>query len=187
MRLFLCAALSAAVLVAASGCGSDDKSTTAATTVATTAPSTTTAAPKTTDTTATADPAAARTAFLKKVNPICEDYNREVREVQSDLQSVGKTGNVDVYAPPLKRATKAARKASRRYDAVKPPAAEVAQAALIGRALKAQVTGNQLLLQAAEADDPQQFGIATEALQQVTPKLQALMREYGMTVCGAAG
>ena len=42
-------------------------------------------------------------------------------------------------------------------------------------------------LHAHQADDPQQFGVASQALQQVTPKLQALMREYGMTVCGAAG
>lgn len=191
MRLFLCAALSAAVLLAASGCGSDDTSTaprtvapTPSTTTATTGTSTgTTSASSTT----AADPAAARKAYLKKINPICEDYNSEVKQVQSDLQAVGKTGNVDVYAAPLRRATRAARKASRRFDAVDPPAADAAQAALIGRALQAQVTGNQLLLQAAEADDPQQFGVATQALQQVTPKLQALMREYGMTVCGAAG
>lgn len=188
MRLLLCAALSAAVLFVVSGCGSDEPS--GSQTVAPAATSTTTATSATTSTSATTtatDPAAARKAYLKKVNPICEDYNSEVKKVQADLQAVGKTGNVDVYAEPLKRATKAAKKASQRFDDVKPPAAEAAQAALIGRALKAQVTGNQLLLQAAEADDPQQFGVATQALQQVTPKLQELMRQYGMTVCGAAG
>lgn len=187
MRTLLTVALSAAVLALAAGCGSDDTSTTAATT----APAATTAStPATTTAETTApksDSAAQRAAFIKKVNPICEDYNSEVRKVQADLQSVGKTGNVDVYAEPLKRATKAARKASERFDAVKPPPAEAAQAALIGRALNAQLTGNQLLLDAAKADDPQQFGVATQALQQVTPKLQELMRQYGMTVCGAAG
>lgn len=182
MRLFLCAALSAAVLIAAAGCGSDDSSTPAATTAAATGPLPTT----TTATTSAADAAAARKAFIKKVNPICEDYNSDVKKVQKQLESVGKTGNVDVYAPALRRATKAAKRASRRYDAIPPPKGEEAQAALIGRALKAQATGNDLLLQAAEADDPQQFGVATQALQQVTPKLQAAMREYGMTVCGAA-
>ncbi len=185
MRLFLCAALSAAVLLAAAGCGSDDPASTSATTAV--APGATTAATTTSKTTTTAvDPATARKAFLKKVNPVCEDYNEEVQDVQKDLQSVGKTGNVDVYAPALKRATKAAERASKRFDAVDPPAGDEAQAALIGRALKAQATGNKLLLEAAEADDPQQFGIATEALQQITPKLQELMRQYGMTVCGAA-
>ena len=187
MRTLLTVALSAAVLALAAGCGSDDTSTTAATTV----PATTTAStPATTTAKTTApksDSAAQRAAFIKKVNPICEDYNAEIQDVQRDLQAVGKTGNVDVFAPPLRRATKAANRASRRYDAIKPPSDQVQQAALIGRALKAQATGNQLLLDAAEADDPQQFGVATQALQQVTPKLQALMREYGMTVCGAAG
>lgn len=191
MRILLSVALSAAVLALATGCGSDDTSTTAATTAATTAPATTTeSTPATTTAKTTApksDAAAQRAAFIKKVNPICEDYNTEIQDVQRDLQSVGKTGNVDVFAPPLKRATKAANRASRRYDAIKPPRGQEEQAALIGRALKAQATGNQLLLDAAEADDPQQFGVATQALQQVTPKLQALMREYGMTVCGAAG
>lgn len=189
MRLLLCAALSAAVLFVVSGCGSDEPSGSQTVAPAATSTGTTTSASKTTTTTKTtaSDPAAARKAYLKKVNPICEDYNSEVRKVQADLQSVGKTGNVDVYAEPLKRATKAARKASERFDAVKPPPAEAAQAALIGRALNAQLTGNQLLLDAAKADDPQQFGVATQALQQVTPKLQELMRQYGMTVCGAAG
>ena len=185
MRLFLCAALSAAVLIAMSGCGSDEPSpTTAATT-----PASATTVVKTTTTPTKDAVAAQRKAFLKKVDPICEDYNREVRNVQADLQSVGRTGNVDVYAPPLKRATKAANRASKRFSAVTPPedAAEAAAAALIGRALQAQATGNELLLQAAEADDAQQFGVATEALKQVTPKLQGLMRQYGMTVCGAAG
>jgi hypothetical protein len=188
MRLLICAALSAAVLFAVSGCGSDEPSGSQTVGPVATATTTKTSATTTSKTTTTAaDPADARKAYLKKVNPICEDYNSEVRKVQADLQAVGKTGNVDVYAEPLKRATKAAKKASRRFDDVEPPAAEAAQAALIGRALKAQVTGNQLLLQAAEADDPQQFGVATQALQQVTPKLQAAMREFGMTVCGAAG
>ena len=182
MRTLLTVALSAAVLALAAGCGSDDESGSTPTTAA--APDPTTTASTTVDTTGVA---AQRKAFLKKVNPICEDYNEEVKAVQADLQAVGKTGNVDVYADPLQRATRAARKASRRFDDVKPPAAEEAQAALIGRALKAQLTGNELLLKAAKADDPQEFGVATEALGQVTPKLQALMREYGMTVCGAAG
>jgi hypothetical protein len=185
MRLFLCAALSAAVLLAAAGCGSDDSPTTSATTpvvpgstAAATTPSKTT--------TAEVDGDSDREAFIKKVNPVCEDYNKEIQDVQKELQSVGKTGNVDVFAPALKRATKAAERASRRYDAIDPPAGQEAQAELIGRALKAQAKGNQLLLDAAEADDPQQFGVASQALAQVTPKLQALMREYGMTVCGAA-
>ena len=187
MRTLLTVALSAAVLALATGCGSDDTSTTASTAVSAT---TTESTPATTTAKTTApksDSAAQRAAFIKKVNPICEDYNAEIQDVQRDLQSVGKTGNVDVFAPPLKRATKAANRASRRYDAIKPPRGQEEQAALIGRALKAQATGNQLLLDAAEADDPQQFGVASQALQQVTPKLQALMRQYGMTVCGAAG
>lgn len=181
MRILLSVALSAAVLALATGCGSDDTSTTP-TTVAP-IPSTTTA--KTSQAKNAA--AAARKSFIKKVNPICEDYNQEIQAVQKELQSVEKAGNVDVFAPALKRGTKAAKRASARYDAVEPPKSQQAQAALIGRALQAQAKGNQLLLDAAEADDPQQFGIATQALQQVTPKLQALMREYGMTVCGAAG
>lgn len=184
MRILLSVALSAAVLALATGCGSDDTSTTSSTAVS--APSTPTTTVKTT-TTPKADAAADQKAFIKKVNPICEDYNQEIQAVQQELQSVGKTGNVDVFAPALKRGTKAAKRASARYDAVEPPKSQQAQAALIGRALQAQAKGNQLLLDAAEADDPQQFGIATQALQQVTPKLQALMREYGMTVCGAAG
>lgn len=183
MRILLSVALSAAVLALATGCGSDDTSTTAATTASAPAPATTVE----TTTTPKADAAADQKAFIKKVNPICDEYNSEIQDVQNELQSVGKTGNVDVFAPGLKRATKAAKRASTRYDAVEPPKSQQEQAALIGRALQAQAKGNQLLLEAAEADDPQQFGIATQALQQVTPKLQALMRQYGMTVCGAAG
>ena len=188
MRTFLCAAVTAAVLLVATGCGSDDSSTTSATTPASIPGSTATATGTTTGTkttTTTINAAAERKAFIKKVNPICEDYNRDIQDVQKQLESVGKTGNVDVYAPALKRATKAAKRASKRYDAVEPPRGQEAEAALIGRALSAQATGNELLLQAAEADDPQQFGVATQALQQVTPKLQAAMRQYGMTVCGA--
>lgn len=183
MRLLLCAALSAAMLITAAGCGSDDEP--SATTAAQTSGTTTTVR---TGTTSTKDAAAAaRKRFIERVNPICEDYNRTARSVQRQMEAVGRTGNVDVFAPALERATEAAERASKRFDAVEPPAAIAEQAALIGRALKAQVTGNELLLEAAEADDPQQFGVAREALAQVTPRLQELMRSFGMTVCGAAG
>ena len=184
MRKLVSAALCAALLVAAGGCGSSNDS--SSTTVQPAATN-----PLPTSTAKAAKPAASaeatHKAFLKRVNPICADYNREVRTVQADLQAVGKSGNVDVYAPPLKRATAAAKRASKRFSALKAPPAEAAQAALIGRALNAQATGNALLLKAARADDPQAFGVATQALQRVTPQLQSLMRDYGMTVCGAAG
>lgn len=180
MRLLLCAALSAAMLTAA-GCGSDDEP---SPTTAAQSPGTTTVR---TGTTPSQDAlAAARRRFIERVNPICEDYNTTIRSVQKQMEAVGRAGNVDVFAPALERATRAARRASDRFDAVEPPAAIREQAALIGRALQAQTKGNQLLLDAANADDPQQFGVAREALNQVTPRLQELMRSFGMTVCGAA-
>lgn len=182
MRLLLCAALSAAMLIAA-GCGSDDEP---ASTTAAGAAGTTTTVPTGTTSSQQAG-AAARKRFIERVNPICEDYNTTIRSVQRQMEAVGRTGNVDVYAPALERATKAARRAGERFDAVEPPAEIKQQAALIGRALEAQAKGNQLLLDAAESDDPQQFGIAREALNQVTPRLQELMRSFGMTVCGAEG
>jgi len=183
MRLLLCAALSAALLIAAAGCGSDDEP--ASTTAAQTAGTTTTVR---TGTTAAQDAiAVARKRFIERVNPICEDYNDSVKSVQKQMEAIGRTGNVDVFAPALERATEAAQRASDRFDAVKAPQGIAEQAALIGRALQAQVKGNELLLDAAKADDPQQFGVAREALAQVTPRLQELMRSFGMTVCGAAG
>jgi hypothetical protein len=186
MRSLVSAVACAALLLAAGGCGSsNDSDTTAAQTTAAAT------SPLPTATTTPVSAAAAHKAFLKRVNPICEDYNREARAVQKELVTAEKeagraVGNVDTYVAPLKRATAAAQRASDRFSEVKPPAAEAAQAALIGRALKAQATGNDLLLKAARSDDPQAFGVATEALKQVTPQLQSLMRAYGMTVCGAA-
>ena len=187
MRKLVSAALCAAILVAAGGCGSsnDSSGTTAAATATGPLPtaSTTTATPA-------VSAAAAHKAFLKKVNPICEDYNRDAQAIQKQLLAAEKeagraVGNVDTYAAPLKRATASAKRAALRFAKQKPPPAEAAQAALIGRALAAQATGNALLLKAARSDDPQAFAVATQALQQVTPQLQSLMREYGMTVCGA--
>lgn len=183
MRSFLCAALSAAILIAVSGCGSDDEP---ASTTPAKAPGTTMTV-RTGTTASKAAVAAARKRFIERVNPICEDYNTTIKSVQKQMEAVGRAGNVDVFAPALERATKAARRASERFDAVEPPAEIREQAALIGRALQAQTKGNELLLEAAEADDPQQFGVAREALNQVTPRLQELMRSFGMTVCGAAG
>lgn len=194
MRKLVSAVLCTAILVAAAGCGSSNdssSSTSAATTAAATTP-----LPTSTQATAkkpsTAAILAAHKAFLKRVNPICEDYNRTAQQVQKELVAAEKAagravGNVDTYVGPLKKATAAAKRASERFAAQKPPADEVATAGLIGRALQAQAKGNALLLQAARADDPQAFGVATQALKQVTPQLQALMRDYGMTVCGAAG
>ena len=194
MRKLVSAGLCAAMLLAVGGCGSSNDSSgsdTGTTTAAATSPLPTSTSTTTTKTDAKAL-LAAHKAFLKKVNPICEDYNRTAQSVQKELQAAEQqagreVGNVDTYAAPLKRATAAAKRASDRFAAQKPPAAEVATAALIGRALKAQAKGNQLLLDAARSDDPQAFGVATQALQQVTPQLQSLMRDYGMTVCGARG
>jgi hypothetical protein len=182
MRLFLCAALSAATLIAATGCGSDDEPPT----TAAQAPGTTTTV-RTGTTPSQEALTAARKRFIERVNPICDDYNGTIRSVQKQMEAVGRAGNVDVFAPALERATKAAQRASERFDAVAAPAEIKEQAALIGRALQGQVKGNQLLLDAAKSDDPQQFGVAREALNQVTPRLQELMRSFGMTVCGAAG
>lgn len=185
MRFLVSAILSAAVLATASGCGSDDEP---STTSPASAPQTT---PTTTATTSAKDAAseaeAAHKAFLKKANPICRDYNREVRTVQSDLKALGRSGNVDVYVGPLTKAHAAAQRASERFDALKPPAAEASQATLVGRALQSQATGNAILLQAARDDDSEQFAAASAALAEVAPRNQALMRAYGMTVCGAAG
>ncbi len=198
MRSLVLAAACAALLVFAAGCGSsDDASQTAATPTAqptTPFPTKTGTATTGTGTTTGAGTtaAAAHTAFLEKVDPICADYNDDVKSVQADLQAQlqaagGKSGNVDIYVGPLKRATAAAQRASDRFAALKPPTAEAQEAELIGRALKAQAKGNDLLLKAARKDDPVEFGVANEALKQVTPKYQELMRSYGMTVCGAAG
>ena len=194
MRKLVSAGLCAAMLVAAAGCGSSNDSSGSST--GATSAGASTPLPTSTSTTTTKPNAkallAAHKAFLKKVDPICEDYNRTAQSVQRELKAAEKeagraVGNVDTYAAPLKRATKAAQEASDRFAAEKPPAAEAATAALIGRALQAQAKGNKLLLDAARSDDPQAFGVATQALQQVTPQLQALMRDYGMTVCGAKG
>jgi hypothetical protein len=191
MRKLVTAGVCAAMLVAAGGCGSSSDSTDTSTAAAGNPLPTSTS--KTTTTTPSAKALlAAHKAFLKKVNPICEDYNRTAKSVQTELRAAEKqagraVGNVDTYSAPLKRATAAAKLASDRFAAEKPPAAEAATAALIGRALQAQAKGNALLLQAARSDDPQAFGVATQALQQVTPQLQSLMRDYGMTICGAAG
>jgi len=192
MRKLVSAGLCAAILVAAGGCGSSNDSSSACST-ATTAAATTplpTSTPTTTTAPNTSALIAAHKAFLKRINPICEDYNRTAQSVQKELRAAEKqagraVGNVDTYAAPLKRATAAAQRASDRFAKAKPPADEAQTAALIGRALKAQAKGNALLLQAARADDPQAFGVATQALQQVTPQLQSAMRAYGMTVCGA--
>jgi Flp pilus assembly protein TadD len=192
MRFLVPAAVCAALLLGVAGCGSssDSSATTAAATTATTAPASplpTSTTPKTSKT-ATAD---AHKAFLKRVNPICADYNRAAKEAQKRLLATEKQikgeGNVDPYAGPLKLAAAAAHRASDRFAAVKPPPTEVQEAALISRALQAQAKGNDLLLEAARADDPVQFGVANQALQQVVPNLQSLMRSYGMTVCGARG
>jgi hypothetical protein len=193
MRKLVSAGLCAAILVAAGGCGSSsDSSSTgsAATTAAATTPLPTSTSSTKTTTPNTGALIAAHKAFLKRINPICEDYNRTAQSVQKELKAAEKqagraVGNVDTYAAPLKRATAAAQRASDRFAKAKPPADEAQTAALIGRALQAQAKGNALLLQAARKDDPQAFGVATQALQQVTPQLQSLMRDYGMTVCGA--
>jgi len=189
MRKLVSAALCAAILVAAGGCGSSSDS---SSTSAQTAPTAANPLPTASTTTATtaASAAAAHKAFLKRVNPICADYNHDAKAIQKQLRAAEKeagraVGNVDTYAAPLKRATASAQRASRRFAETKPPASEAAQAALIGRALTALAKGNALLLQAARSDDPQAFAVATQALQQVTPQLQGLMRDYGMTVCGA--
>lgn len=191
MRKLVSAALCAALLAAAGGCGSSNDSSSTSTAAAT-SPLPTSSSTTTATTPSKKQLLAAHKAFLKKVDPICEDYNRTAQKVQKELRSAEKqagraVGNVDTYVAPLKRATAAAKLASERFAKEKPPAAEAATAALIGRALQAQAKGNALLLDAARSDDPQAFGVATQALQQVTPQLQSLMRDYGMTVCGAAG
>ena len=189
MRKLVSAVFCVAILVAAAGCGSSsDSSSTSAQTAPTAANPLPTASTTTATTAASAE--AAHKAFLKRVNPICADYNRDAQAIQKQLRAAEKeagraVGNVDTYAAPLKRATASAKRAARRFAEQKPPPAEAAQAALIGRALAAQATGNALLLKAARSDDPQAFAVATQALQQVTPQLQGLMRSYGMTVCGA--
>ncbi len=168
MLKLVSAALCAAILVAAAGCGSSNDSSSASKAATTAAATTPLPTPKSTTTTKS-DPKAllaAHKAFLKRVNPICEDYNRTAQSVQKELRAAEKqagraVGNVDTYAAPLKRATAAAQLASKRFAEAKPPAAEVQTAALIGRALKAQAKGNELLLQAARSDDPQAFGVAT--------------------------
>ena len=189
MRKLVSAVLCTAMLVAAAGCGSSSDSSSTSTP---TAPTAANPLPTSTTTTATtaSSAAAAHKAFLKRVDPICVDYNKDAKAIQKQLRAAEKeagraVGNVDTYAAPLKRATASARRASKRFAAEKPPAAEAAQAALIGRALAALAKGNGLLLEAARSDDPQAFAVATQALQQVTPQLQGLMRDYGMTVCGA--
>lgn len=185
MRTFAAALLCAALLIVVAGCGSSDDASTSATTA-----TPTTAARSTTTTASAATSAkagkAAHARFVAKANAVCADFNRELARAQAQIKAVGKSGNVDVYAPAVRRAKRAAERASRRYNALKPPAAETAQAAVIGRGIQAQVTGNDLLLKAALADDPQQFGVAQQALAQVMPQIQAVMRGFGMKACGVA-
>ena len=185
MRKLVSAVVCVAMLVAAAGCGSSSDSS------STSAQATPTAAnPLPTSTTTAGSAAAAHKAFLRKVDPICEDYNRDAKAIQKQLLAAEKeagraVGNVDTYEAPLKRATASAQRASKRFADQKPPASDAAQAAVVGRALTALAKGNALLLDAARSDDPQAFAVATQALQQVTPQIQGLMRSFGMTVCGA--
>lgn len=189
MRTFAAALLCAALLIVVTGCGSSDNASTSATTATPTAAATTTSPGSTTTTSAATSAKAAKAAhtrFVAKANAVCDDFNRELARAQAQIKAVGKSGNVDVYAPAVRRAKRAAEKASRRYNALRPPAADTAQAAVIGRGIRAQVTGNDLLLKAAVADDPQQFGVAQQALAQVMPQIQAVMRGFGMKPCGVA-
>ena len=189
MRKLVSAVVCVAMLVAAAGCGSSsDSSSTSAQATPTAANPLPTSTTTTKTTAASAE--AAHKAFIKRVNPICADYNHDAKAIQAQLRAAEKeagraVGNVDAYTGPLKRATASAERAAKRFAEEKPPASEAQQAALIGRALSALAKGNALLLDAARSDDPQAFAVATQALQQVTPQLQSLMREYGMTVCGA--
>lgn len=185
MRTFLPAVLAASLLAAMPGCGSDDGTPTTASAPSVAPAKTAASAPATTAATEKKNQAAHR-RFIAKANPICRAFNAELRAAQRDLDKIGQVGNVDVYAPGVRRAKSAAQRASRRFDAVKPPAFEREQAAVIGRALKAQVKANDFMLQAALADDPQQFAIAQQALAQIQPQLQALVRGFGMQACGVA-
>ena len=77
--------------------------------------------------------------------------------------------------------------ASDQFDALTPPAAEQAQAAVVGKSLKALAKLNGLLLKAARTNDTQQFQAVTAAEQQISTQVQGVMRAYGMTsVCGAS-
>ncbi len=124
------------------------------------------------------------------MNPICERYNHTIQGLQADLQRQSvraqKAGTLGPYVAPLTQARRAAQRASDDFDALQPPLAEQQQATLVARALRAQAKVNTLLLTAAKKNDTQNFVATTEAIKQLSPQVQAVMRAYGMTVCGAA-
>jgi len=177
MRIPLLAAICVALVIALAGCGSSGgSSSTAATAAATTAPANAALV--------------AHTAFLAKINPICATYNRRIQTIQADLQTQGAraqaTGKLAPYVRPLTHAQETAALASSQFSALTPPAAEQAQAAVVGKSLKALAKLNGMLLKAAKTNDSQQFTAVSTAEQQISSQVQSVMRAYGMTsICGA--
>ncbi len=141
MRFLVPAAICAALLLVAGGCGSSSDSGTTAAATTTTAATTPLPTGTTTAKTSTTAILAAHKKFLKRVNPICEDYNRDAQEAQKRLLATEKQikgeGNVDAYVGPLKFAAAAAHRASDRFAAQKAPAAEAAA----GRADRSRAQG----------------------------------------------
>lgn len=184
MRLLAVAACSAALLMLA-GCGSNGGSEPTGNPTASVASATTSTPAPSTQASSDSDARLARKSFVKKASRICRDYNRSIFSVKRELKKIGTSGNVDVYAPAIKRAVSASDLALERFQALVPPPGDRAQVDLIFRAIRGLATGNQLLLKAARDDDPVAYGATQAAITQATPAYESAMSAYGMTVCGS--
>jgi hypothetical protein len=190
MRRFLTPALCVLALTAVAGCGGDDESTsepatTAAATTATTATDATTTGKD--DTTSTK---AANAQFLDAANQICREYNQDAKKLQTRLvkasEKAASSKSFTAYVPVMRDAVEASQEAAQRFIALQLPESEKAKALAVAKVLGAQTNVNSLLLQSAQKDDGQQFSAATQALQEITPKLAAVQRGLGMKeICGA--
>ena len=191
MRIPLLAAISVALVIAFAGCGGSGGSSTtseataAATTAASTQAQTTATAPNTA-------PPAVHVAFVRRIDPVCAEYNQAIKAIQPELQKQGAkaqaSGKLGPYIAPLTKARAAAVAASSRYNAIHPPAAERPHAALVGRVLSGQAKLDALLLAAAKSNSASKFSAVEGAITQYAQQAQTLMRAYGMTqICGAAG
>jgi hypothetical protein len=191
MRIPSLAAASVALIIALASCGGSGKTTSSSTAAATTPASTPATTQPQTATAPNTAPPAVHVAFVRRIDPICAEYNRTIQAIQPELQKQGalaqSSGRLGPYVAPLSRALAAATAASRHYDAVHAPAAERPHAALIGRVLRGQARLDALLLAAARKNSPSEFSAVEGAIAKYSQEAQLYMRAYGMTqICGAA-
>jgi hypothetical protein len=192
MRRLLTPLLCVLALTAVAGCGGDDDEGGATSAAATTTTSAATS-PATTATTGkddTTTPSASKASFLDAANQICREYNRDVRKLQRRLATAGEkaaeTKSFKAYEPVLRDAVEASQETAQRFVALQLPASEKAKALAVAKVMGAQTNVNNLLYQSAVKDDGQQFTAASQALQEINPKLAAVQRGLGMKeICGS--